>query len=154
MNGSSVDSGASGWVMVISGMSAMLGTLHGSAALPSAPSERRMTGHIARVARCTASIAISKQLPGLEAAITMTGHSPDLPNIACNKSACSDLVGMPVDGPARWMFRMTSGSSIITASPIASLFSARPGPDVPVTPICPAKEAPIAVITAAISSSA
>ena len=37
---------------------------------------------------------------------------------------------MPVDGPARCTSTTTSGSSTIIASPIASLFSAIPGPDV------------------------
>lgn len=49
---------------------------------------------------------------------------------------------------------MTSGSSTITASPIASPLSAIPGPLLPVTPIAPPKDAPIAEPTAAISSSA
>jgi len=49
---------------------------------------------------------------------------------------------------------ITSGNSVITARPIASCFKATPGPDVPVNPIWPAKLAPIAAQTAAISSSA
>jgi hypothetical protein len=43
------------------------------------------------------------------------------------------LVGMPVDGPARWTSTTTRGSSTITARPIASLLSAMPGPDVAVS---------------------
>jgi len=70
------------------------------------------------------------------------------------RSACSVFVGMPVDGPARWMFRTTSGSSAVTARPMPSLLSAMPGPLEAVTPIAPPKEAPIAAVTAAISSSA
>ena len=42
----------------------------------------------------------------------------------------------------------------MTASPMASDFSEMPGPEVEVTPRCPAKLAPIAAPTPAISSSA
>ena len=49
---------------------------------------------------------------------------------------------------------MTSGSSVITARPIASDFRQMPGPLVPVTPRAPPKLAPMATPTAAISSSA
>ncbi len=49
---------------------------------------------------------------------------------------------------------MTSGSSTMTARPIASLLSAMPGPEVPVMPSEPPKDAPIADPMAAISSSA
>ena len=45
-----------------------------------------------------------------------------------SRSACSGFVGMPVDGPARWMSQMTSGSSSMIASPIVSAFSTTPGP--------------------------
>ncbi|MNC95373.1 hypothetical protein D3C83_124790 [compost metagenome] len=61
---------------------------------------------------------------------------------------------MPVEGPARCTLITTSGSSAITASPMPSCLSAMPGPDVPVTPIEPPNDAPIAAVTAAISSSA
>ena len=70
------------------------------------------------------------------------------------RSACSVLVGMPVEGPARWMLRMISGSSAVTASPIASPLSAMPGPLEHVTPMAPPNAAPMAAVTAAISSSA
>jgi hypothetical protein len=49
---------------------------------------------------------------------------------------------------------MTSGSSMLMARPMASAFSARPGPLVVVTPRWPPKAAPIALVMAAISSSA
>src|SRR5437899_1555427 len=39
---------------------------------------------------------------------------------------------------------ITSGSSVITARPIASVLSARPGPLEPVIPSAPPKEAPLA----------
>jgi hypothetical protein len=59
-----------------------------------------------------------------------------------------------VDGPPLWTFMITRGSSVITARPIASDLSARPGPDVEVTARFPAKLAPIDVHMPAISSSA
>ncbi len=61
---------------------------------------------------------------------------------------------MPVLGPPRCTSMITSGSSIMTARPIASLLSASPGPLVPVRPSAPPNEAPIAELMAAISSSA
>ena len=48
----------------------------------------------------------------------------------------------------------TSGSSVITARPMVSDFSAMPGPEVLVTPSEPANEAPSAAPMPAISSSA
>ncbi len=57
-------------------------------------------------------------------------------------------------GPPRWMSKITSGSSAVTASPMASPLSAMPGPLEAVTPMQPPKEAPIAAVAAAISSSA
>ncbi len=49
---------------------------------------------------------------------------------------------------------MISGSSVITAKPSASPFSAMPGPLLAVTAISPANAAPMAEVIAAISSSA
>ena len=100
------------------------------------------------------SIAASKQPAGLAAATTGTGDSPLRPNMACSRSACSVLVGIPVDGPARWMSHTISGSSTDTARPMVSAFSSMPGPDVDVTASEPPKAAPRAEPTAAISSSA
>ena len=48
----------------------------------------------------------------------------------------------------------SSGSSVITASPIVSDFSAMPGPEVVVMPSDPANDAPSAAPMPAISSSA
>ncbi len=101
-----------------------------------------------------ASSARPKQSPGDEAASTGSGDSLLRPNIACSRSACSVLVGSPVEGPPRWMSITTSGSSVMTARLIASLLSARPGPEVEVTASAPPNAAPIAAHTAAISSSA
>ena len=58
--------------------------------------------------------------PASGAATMGTGASPCRPYMACSRSACSVLVGMPVDGPPRWMLTMTSGSSMAEARPIVS----------------------------------
>ena len=97
---------------------------------------------------------MSKQSDGDFAASTGTGDSPLRPNIACSRSACSGLVGIPVEGPARCTSTTTSGSSVMTAKPMASDLRLMPGPDVVVTPSEPEKEAPMAELTPAISSSA
>ena len=86
--------------------------------------------------------------------MTGTGASPLRPNIACSRSDCSVLVGRPVEGPPRCTSTTTSGSSVMTARPMASDFSEMPGPDVVVTPSAPPKEAPMAAPMPAISSSA
>ncbi len=106
------------------------------------------------MATAQASSAASKQSAGDAGATIGTGDSPLRPNIACSRSACSVLVGSPVDGPPRWMSTTTSGSSTMTARLMASALSAMPGPQVVVTPSAPPNEAPIAEQTAAISSSA
>ena len=113
-----------------------------------------MTGTIYLTAIRLASIATQKQSAGVDAASTGIGASELRPNKACNKSACSVLVGRPVDGPPRWMSQITNGISTATARPIASVFSAMPGPEVVVIAKAPAYAAPIAEVTAAISSSA
>ena len=58
--------------------------------------------------------------PGDAARRPAPAHSPLRPNIAWSRSACSVFVGSPVMGPPRWMSMMTSGSSVMTARPIAS----------------------------------
>ena len=88
-------------------------------------------------ARRQASIAKSKHSPGVAGATIGIGESPFRPNITWSRSDCSFLVGMPVDGPARWTSITTSGSSTMTARPIASDFRAIPGPDDAVRPIAP-----------------
>ena len=80
-----------------------------------------------------ASMAVSKQSDGVRAATIGIGDSPWRPYMAIIRSAASVLVGNPVEGPPRWMFTTTSGSSRLTARPIASPFKARPGPLVVVT---------------------
>ena len=132
----------------------MSGMRHGSEPLAREPSESRITGVRYFTAILAASIATSKQSAGLAAATIGMGDSPFRPNIDCSRSACSVLVGIPVDGPARWMLQTISGSSTETARPTVSAFSTMPGPEVVVTPSEPPNEAPSAEPTAAISSSA
>src|SRR6185503_6185349 len=112
-----------------------------------------MTGTMYLSAMRLASSATQKQSPGVEAASTGTGASELRPKMAWKRSACSVLVGSPVDGPQRWMSQMTMGSSAQMASPMASIFSAMPGPDVVVMASEPPQAAPIAEVMAAISSS-
>ena len=101
-----------------------------------------------------ASSAVSKQSAGDRGAMIGSGASPLRPNMACSRSACSVLVGRPVEGPPRWTSMTSSGSSSITARPIVSDFSEMPGPDVVVTPMAPLNAAPRAAPMPAISSSA
>ena len=101
-----------------------------------------------------ASIAASKQSDGDIAATTGTGDSEFRPNRTINRSPCSGFVGIPVEGPARWMSQIRSGSSSMIASPTVSAFSTTPGPADVETPSAPPKAAPTAAPTAAISSSA
>src|SRR6266850_1580651 len=74
------------------------GSSHGSAPLASWPSVSRITGVIYLTAIRTASYAQSKQSAGVDAAIIGIGDSPCRPYIDCSRSACSGLVGIPVDG--------------------------------------------------------
>ena len=113
-----------------------------------------MTGTMYFTAIRQASIATQKQSAGVDAASTGIGASELRPKSACNRSACSVFVGKPVDGPPRWISQITSGISTATASPLASVFSAMPGPEVVVIASAPAYAAPMAEVTAAISSSA
>jgi hypothetical protein len=113
-----------------------------------------MTGVMYCIAIRQASYVVAKASEGLRMARTGSGHSPLRPYSTCIRSDCSVLVGRPVEGPPRWTSMITKGNSVITARPIASDFSAMPGPDVPVTPSWLPKLAPMDAQTAAISSSA
>src|ERR1700687_3689758 len=113
-----------------------------------------MTGTMYLIAMRLASMATQKQSAGVEAARTGIGASELRQKRAWSRSACSVLVGIPVDGPPRWMSQMTSGISTATARPIASVLSAIPGPDVVVIDRAAAYAAPIDEVIAAISSSA
>ena len=86
--------------------------------------------------------------------MTGSGDSPWRPYIASIRSPCSVLVGMPVEGPARWTSMITIGSSSATARPIVSALRSMPGPLEAVTPRLPPKAAPSTMLAAAISSSA
>ena len=138
----------------ISGSEATSGSRHGSEEFARKVSASRITGVRYLTAIRTASIAPSKQSAGVDGATTGSGDSPWRPYSAISRSAASVLVGMPVEGPARWTSTTTIGSSIATASPIVSAFRSMPGPLVAVTPSCPANAAPSAMFAAAISSSA
>jgi len=63
----------------ISGNSSARGILQGSEPFAIYPSVRRITGDIYFIASLEASLAISKQSVGFEAARTATGASPFLP---------------------------------------------------------------------------
>ena len=101
-----------------------------------------------------ASNAAAKQSLGELAAMIGIGASPWRPYIASIRSACSVLVGRPVDGPPRCTSTMIIGSSRLTARPSASDLRSTPGPLVPVIARFPANAAPIAIPAAEISSSA
>ena len=101
-----------------------------------------------------ASIATSKQSDGVAGASTGTGDSELRPKSTISRSACSGFVGIPVEGPARWMSSTSSGSSSMTPRPIVSDLSTIPGPAEVVTPSAPPNDAPSAAPAAAISSSA
>src|ERR1051326_3343633 len=76
----------------------------------------------------TASIAMWKQSAGVAGATTIAGHSPFLPQTAWNRSACSVLVGNPVDGPPRCTLTITSGNSVMTELPLVIVNVQRGGP--------------------------
>ena len=76
------------------------------------------------------------------------------PLVAMAMSLCSLLAGMPVDGPPRITSTTTTGISAVTASPMASVISDRPGPAVAVSAGTPPNEAPSAMLIDASSSSA
>ncbi len=96
-----------------------------------------MTGTMYLSAMRLASTAIQKQSPGVDGARIGMGASELRPYIACSRSACSVLVGKPVEGPPRWMSQITRGSSTATARPMASVLSAMPGPEVVVSASAP-----------------
>src|SRR5262252_598435 len=61
---------------------------------------------------------------------------------------------MPVDGPPRWTFTRTAGTSAKEARPMNSVISEMPGPDVLVKARDPFHPAPITMPIEASSSSA
>src|SRR6185503_17069911 len=68
-------------------------------------------------------------------------------------SHCWVRVGMPVEGPARWMFMITAGISAKYDSPMNSVIREMPGPEVAVNDRAPFQEAPITMPMDASSSS-
>jgi hypothetical protein len=117
-------------------------------------SERTITGLCRRSAMLKASTVTPKVSATLVGASTGRGASPWAEKQAWRRSACSLLVGMPVEGPPRCTFTHTRGSSAMVARPSNSAFRDMPGPEVAVMDFTPAKEAPTAAPTPAISSSA
>ena len=84
-------------------------------------------------------MAMVKQSLGFWGARMGSGASPWRPYMAWRRSACSVLVGSPVEGPPRCTSTMTSGSSRLMANPIVSDLRSSPGPLVVVTPSAPAE---------------
>ncbi len=68
-------------------------------------------------------------------------------------SPCEGSVGSPVDGPPRMTSTMTQGTWAMLAYPMLSCMSEKPGPDVAVSALAPASEAPMTAAIEAISSS-
>src|SRR5215212_3177221 len=68
-------------------------------------------------------------------------------------SHCWVRVGIPVEGPARWMFMNTLGLSAEYESPRNSVIKETPGPEVAVKARAPFQEAPITMPIEASSSS-
>src|SRR6202162_2740492 len=132
------------------GISSTDGIRQGSAPFARYPSDKIITGIMYFNAMREASTAIQKQSPGVAGASTGIGASELRPNMAWSRSACSVLVGRPVEGPPRWISQITRGNSTMMARPIASVLSAIPGPEVVVIASAPEYAAPIAEVMGAI----
>jgi len=91
---------------------------------------------------------------GVPGAKITLGNSPWPAWRAKRRSPCSVRVGSPVAGPGLWARAITMGVSVMAARERPSTMRAKPPPDVPVIARIPAKEAPSAILMAAISSSA
>ena len=76
-----------------------------------------------------------------------------MPQRACIMSACAGSVGSPVDGPPRCTLMNTQGVSVMTAKPMCSIISEKPGPEVTVIARLPPQTAPAMAIDEASSSS-
>ena len=68
-----------------------------------------------RWAKRTAAMVSRYMSATLEAARTMAGWSPWVPQRACMTSPWLGAVGRPVDGPARMTSTMTTGASTMMA---------------------------------------
>ena len=92
------------------------------------PSVRRMTGVICSRAIFAALKAQSKQLLDVLAATTATGAFTIPSEEGLHQVTLLCFRGQSVDGPPRCTSTITRGNSVITARPMASVFSERPGP--------------------------
>ena len=72
----------------------------------------------------------------------MTECSPCVPQRACMTSPWAGSVGRPVLGPPRMTSTMTHGICAMEAKPIISCMRLKPGPEVAVSALAPAREAP------------
>ena len=75
------------------------------------------------------------------------------PRAGLHDVALRGSVGSPVDGPPRMTSTMTQGTWAMLAYPMLSCMSEKPGPEVAVSALAPASEAPITAPIEAISSS-
>ena len=104
----------------------------------------------ARLNACTVRVKHSMTELGTSA---MMECSPWVPQRACMTSPCDGSVGRPVDGPPRITSTITQGTWAIEAKPMFSCISEKPGPEVAVSALVPASEAPMTAAIEAISSS-
>ena len=96
-------------------------------------SESTIAGACSASASSTAHCVVATQSAIDVGASTRRGASPCNPLTANDRSLCSLLAGMPVDGPPRITSTTTIGTSAEHASPIPSVISASPGPAVAVS---------------------
>ncbi len=76
-----------------------------------------------------------------------------MPQRACMTSPWAGSVGRPVEGPPRITSTMTQGICAMVAKPIISCIRLKPGPEVAVSALAPARLAPHTAAMEAISSS-
>ncbi len=76
-----------------------------------------------------------------------------MPQRACITSPWAGSVGRPVDGPPRMTSTITHGICAMVAKPSISCMRLKPGPEVAVSALAPASEAPQTAAMLAISSS-
>ncbi len=117
-------------------------------------SDSTSAGACSASASSTAHCVVPAQSSIELGASTSRGASPCRPKTANERSLCSLLAGMPVEGPPRMTSTTTMGTSAATARPMPSAISDRPGPAVAVSEGTPPKLAPMIMLTEASSSSA
>ncbi len=81
-------------------------------------SDSTMAGACSASASCTAHWVVARQSAIEVGASTRRGASPCRPLTANDRSLCSLLAGMPVDGPPRITSTTTIGTSALTARPM------------------------------------